>query len=79
MNTCPHTKNPDKPLHTTHSLQLYSYVLRTLRITYIQLRVSQVALQWQDQKYRVSIKSFPDYKHLLQENYRATKRAYVEV
>jgi len=29
--------------------------------------------------YRVSIKFLPDYKHLLQENYRATKGAHVEV
>jgi len=26
-------------------------------------------------KYRVSIKSFPDYKHLLQENYVEYKRS----
>jgi len=29
--------------------------------------------------YRVSIKSFPDYKYLLQENYVDTKGVHVEV
>jgi hypothetical protein len=45
------------------ALSVYTFFLRLLKLVICWIITEEYI------KYRVSVKSFPDYKHLLQENY----------